>query len=288
VPTAAVQADIVVLKSGKQIKGEVLVKNSEVVIIRNESGARFQFPAGEVTEIRAEEREEVPQSEKTEVKKEAETKEKDNTAEKKTAESKPAEGKVTEKAVRQQQKHPVALRIMLSGGASCLSNGKTGGMAEAEFRIGSRDLANRRIFVGGSVGWHGTFFAAQTDDLLIEEGELRASVAGPRHYIPLQAVVSVPLMQGKHAPEIGATLGYGFCSNSRQSGVSNMGASGLTGGVELSWRCQVNAKTAFLLGWQTHFQQTTCTMTEAVDGGVYSRSARCTLINTGMILSLQF
>ena len=285
-------ADIVVLKSGSKMKGEVLVRNSDVVIIRNEAGARFQFPASEVIDIQ---KEEPPQTQP-----EAEPQEAGAPARKSDRTSRPAEQTQAASASSgraQAEKHPVALRIALSAGAACLSGGNSAALLEADFCIGSRNLAGKRIFLGGSIGWHGALFAAQPQ-VASSDGQT-ALVAGARHFIPLQAVVSVPLMQGRHAPEIGASFGYGFCTGGRNGGLTPTSHGGLTGGIELSWRCQLKPNTAFLLGWHTQFQQTSCTVKEVVDGTSYTHSVvptasssttavPCTLILTGLKLSLQF
>jgi len=287
-----VHGDIVVLKSGSRMKGEVLVRNSDVVIIRNEAGSRFQFPASEVVEIQKEEPPKTP----------AVTQEEDKG---KKAKTKPAAQKTEpeHKAAvpadtKHEEKHPVALRIALSAGAACLSGGNSAALLEADFCIGSRNLAGRRIFLGGSIGWHGAFFA-DAAQAAVSTNERTTFVAGARHFVPLQAVVSVPLMQGKHAPEIGVSLGYGFCTGSGKGGLTPTSHGGLTGGADVSWRWQMKPNSALLLGWHAQFQQTSCTVREAVDGTTYTHSVvptgasgttavPCTLILTGIKLALQF
>lgn len=292
----AAHADIVVLKSGSRMKGEVLVRNSEVVIIRNEAGARFQFPASEVVEIQQEEQ---PQEQPAARQKDGNGKaaRAKNTGSATAANAGTDNTPSVKESKAQVEKHPVALRVALSAGAACLSGGNSAALLEADFCIGSRNLAGRRIFLGGSIGWHGAFFAA-APQVSPSDGRTQF-IAGARHFIPLQAVVSVPLMQGRHAPEIGASLGYGFCTGNSRGGLTPTSHGGLTGGVSLSWRCQMKPNTALLLGWHTQFQQTACTVREVVDGASYTYSVvptasaattavPCTLILTGLQFSLQF
>ena len=46
------QAEVVVLRSGQQIKGEMLLNNDEVVILRQKNGLRYQYPKTEVVAIK--------------------------------------------------------------------------------------------------------------------------------------------------------------------------------------------------------------------------------------------
>ena len=48
-------AEVVTLRTGQMVKGEVLLQNEEVVIVRTKNGMRYQYPASEVVSIRAEE-----------------------------------------------------------------------------------------------------------------------------------------------------------------------------------------------------------------------------------------
>ena len=244
----ALHAEIIVLKSGQRMQGTILVHNHDVVILRNAAGERFQFPANDIQDILPDEQH---------IEQEAVT--------------------PTEKIKKNQ--HPVALRIVLGGGAAVIPNRHAGGSADAEFRIGTSDLAARRIFLGGSIGWHGAFFGNSTATD-IPTDDTRAVISGLIHFIPLQAVVSVPLLQSTHAPEIGMSLGYGFATGGNKGG--------MTGGLELSWRWQARPKTAFLLGWHAQFQQTSVTLNETLNGSPYSRTTGAVCILTGARLALQF
>ena len=45
------RAETLILRTGARVQGEILLQNEEVVIIRDASGARFQYPRAEVVEI---------------------------------------------------------------------------------------------------------------------------------------------------------------------------------------------------------------------------------------------
>ena len=46
-------AETIVLRTGARVKGEIVLQNADVVIVRDASGARFQYPRAEVQEILA-------------------------------------------------------------------------------------------------------------------------------------------------------------------------------------------------------------------------------------------
>ena len=231
-----VRAEVVVLQSGKTIQGEVLMQNDEVILLRDADGKRYQFPQAEIQSIQAD-----------------------------------SVGNNVSLATNNTQLSKVSLRLDVAGGALFVPSYNTGGFGSIDLAIGTRNLANHRIFLGGSIGYQFT----------------NSSVATPvahqsiNHFIPLMAVVSVPLMDGKHAPEIGAGLGYGFAVKSPKQG-------GMTAQLDLSWRYQYTVNSALLLGVRTRFQQAKVDYTEVVDGKEYnSPQGRC-LVSVGVHLSLLF
>ena len=44
-------AETLLLHTGARVKGEIVFRNEEVIIIRNADGARFQYPRADVKEI---------------------------------------------------------------------------------------------------------------------------------------------------------------------------------------------------------------------------------------------
>lgn len=231
-----VRADVVVLQSGQTMQGEIVMQNDEVILLRDAGGHRYQFLQSEVQSIQADS----------------------------VLSSAPLSTSDT-------QHSKVSLRLDVAGGALFVPSYNTGGFFSADLAIGTRNLANRRIFLGGSIGYQFT----------------NSSVATPvahqsiNHFIPLMAVVSVPLTEGKHAPEIGAGIGYGFAVKSPQKG-------GMTAQLDLSWRYQYSASSALLLGVRTRFQQAKVDYTEVIDEKEYnSTQGRC-FVSVGVHLSLLF
>ena len=58
--TTFVSAEVVRLKSGKTIEGTILFQNDEVIVIRDASGARFQYPKSEIEEEGEQDKEQAP------------------------------------------------------------------------------------------------------------------------------------------------------------------------------------------------------------------------------------
>ena len=239
---ATMQAEVVTLRSGKVMRGTIVLQNDEVLILRDESGARFQFPAAEVVKVETEEDVAAVEAEEP-----AQAKKK-----------KPArEASETEKASK------VALRLMLNGGGLCVPAECWGGSTGADLWIGSRRIGDRRVFIGGGIGVQAAFLPGRTNI-----------------YIPLQAVVSLPLIEGEHAPEVGAGIGYGFATQKRHGG--------LVAHVAMSWRYQFSEKSALLLGARVGFQADEYPVSETEDGTTYAGTMGRNLVSMGINIGLEF
>ncbi len=227
------RAEVITLRSGKVLRGAIILRNDEVLILRDQNGARFQYPAAEIVSVEDEATEaEAP------------------------AEAKP----VVEKKASQSR---VALRLTLNGGGAIVPGYNTGGGVGADLWIGSRRIGDKRVFLGGGVG-------VQTALLSDRNGI----------YIPLQVVMSMPLTDGKHAPEIGLGIGYGFTTHHTKGG--------LAAHLALSWRYQFAEKTALLLGARAAFQADEFTVTETLDDVAYSGSLGRSIVHVGLNLGIEF
>jgi len=227
--TIGVQAEVVVLQSGKTIEGEIIVVNEDIVMLKDPDGHKFQFPRSEVTEIRQSEQIIETQQESTSF----------------------------------SGKGNCALRIDMSGGALFVPSLANGGFGAVDIQIGTRSIGNQRVFLGGSVGYQ----AAVTNQLY--------------NFLPLMAVFSMPLMQGKHAPEIGAALGYGFA-------IKNPSKGGMVTKLDISWRYQYKASSALLLGVQARWQQADVQYTETIEGKEYVSTLGRNFVGLGLRLALEF
>jgi len=156
-----------------------------------------------------------------------------------------------------------ALRLDLSGGGLFIPSLHNGGCGTVDVQIGTRRIGNQRIFLGGGVGY-------------------QAAAAGELYnFLPLTMVVSVPLLTGKHSPELGAALGYGFA-------IKNPSMGGLVAKLDISWRYQYSASSALLLGVQTRFQQAEVKYIETIDNKDYQSTSGRNLVSLGLRMALEF
>lgn len=234
-----VMAETITLRSGKVLTGQVILQNDEVIILKDATGARFQFPMDDVERV-----------------------------EQTTAEAE--ENTIQVQPVETVSK--VAIRLNIMGGGSMIPDARndeigthrtlTGGNVHAEVQIGSRDLSNKRIFVGGSIGYEG---------VLVDK---------VYSLVPLKAVVSIPLMVATHAPEIGMNLGYAFGTGQIQGGI--------TGGIDVSWRYQITEKLVFLLGGYACCTQTRLPIEETINNQTYINHTGRAIVQLGIKTAFQF
>lgn len=205
------EASVITLRNGQQIKGEVVIQNEEVVIVRNAEGARFQYPASEVVSV----------TETESVSNESQEKE--------SSKPKPQGRKVT-------------LLVDLTGGGAIIPQEKAGGHIGGEFMIGSRYIGSKSVFIGGGIGVSGMFLGGKSYT-----------------FLPIQAAVNVPFIEGKHSPFAGAAVGYGF-------GVSRGTTGGIFTAAQVGYRYTINARSALLVSVRAQFQQAKIDATEVITG----------------------
>lgn len=123
---ASVHAEVIVLRSGQKVKGDILFQNEEVMIIRKKDGSRYQFPASEILRVETNAQDEHDDMEKT------------------------------ASAVRVRK---VDCYAAVDGGAAYLPYHGWGGTARLELMLGSHNLLGKRIFLGGSVGYQASVYA---------------------------------------------------------------------------------------------------------------------------------
>ena len=168
-------------------------------------------------------------------------------------------------APRNEDYRAVAVRLNVTGGAAVGRDEKASGMFAADLQVGSRRIGTYPVFLGGSVGYTGIF------------GHPLA------HFIPLQAVVSVPLpLRGQQGAgvETGISLGYGLATRK--------GYSGLTGSVNAGYRFPLSGQTNLIIGGSIRFLQTQRERTEILDGNDYTHAVGQVLWLMGANLCLQF
>ena len=96
------------------------------------------------------------------------------------------------------------------------------------------------------------------------------------------AVVSVPLMEGKHAPEAGVGLGYGVAVKKPVLG-------GICSRIDLSWRYQFSDKHALLLGVRANFQQAKVEDPELMPDNIsYTKQNTHNIVTVGIRMAIAF
>lgn len=224
--------EVVVLRSGQHVSGEIMVHNEEVVVIRTKSGTRFQYPASEVVAV---EQEQVQH---------------------------PADNEPV-KPVSSAAKH-VAIHAGVAGGAACLPMVGWGGYTGADLLVGTHSLMQRRILLGGGLGVHAAFV-----------GDNRYA------FIPLQLAAHIPLTGARHAPVMGMALGYGFS-------VSHNAKGGIYTGLDVGWKYCFSDKASLSLTADVQWQQLSVSVSEQVDGNLYSNYIGTNMLMLGLKLGVQF
>lgn len=123
-----------------------------------------------------------------------------------------------------------SLGIHVAGGLASMG-GKTGGSMAADFRLGANNVGKRQIFLGGQVGYRGLMMPGKTYSVL-----------------PIDIVMELPLVQAKHAPMLGANIGYGI-------GLGKDIRGGVNAGLTFGYRYHFSRTGAFHIGLQAEVQQ---------------------------------
>jgi len=146
---AGLHAEIIVLKTGAQIKGTVVFENEEVFIFRDAEGARFQYPRSEVSGV-------LPDEEPTDQKEDQD-----------------------DQKIRTAKKASILLEA--GGGAAFSPNDTVGGGFSVDLLFGSHHIGSRHIFVGGGLGYHGLFLGAAKYNFLPIQAAVRLPLTEEKH-----------------------------------------------------------------------------------------------------------
>jgi hypothetical protein len=143
------RAETIILRTGARVRGEILLQNEEVVIIRDASGARFQYPRAEVVEIiAAEEAEQEVQTEK------------------------PIEVSTQKKAT---------VLVEAAAGVSVLPEDTIGAVMSIDMLVGSHKIGDKHLFLGAGVGYHGFYLADEKYNFMPIEVALRMPLIEQKH-----------------------------------------------------------------------------------------------------------
>ena len=146
-------AETILLRTGARVSGTIIFQNEEVVVIRDASGARFQYPRNDVEAVLSD-----AEAAESEAKNEAEVPEDLEMPNKKAS-----------------------ILIELAGGAGLIPNEKTGGAASVDLLIGSHHIKDKHLFVGGGVGYHALFLGGDSYHFLPIQAALRMPMTEAKH-----------------------------------------------------------------------------------------------------------
>ena len=157
----------------------------------------------------------------------------------------------------------VTALLEVAFGAAYMPGEKTGLSGSADLLIGSHHIRDRHLFIGGGLGYHGIFLNKTYN------------------FLPVQVALRMPLIEQKHAPLFGVSLGYGVALSKQYVG-------GLYTGLDLGYRCQLNPKTAIGAVFFARFQQAKVDATEIIEDVEFTHRIGRNFITYGAKLTLYF
>lgn len=153
------------------------------------------------------------------------------------------------------------ISLELAGGAATRSNEKAGGGFGVDFLVGSHHIGDRHLFIGGGVGYHGLFIGGEK-----------------YNFLPIQAAIRLPILEQKHAPVFGASLGYGVALSKNYTG-------GIYAGLDFGYRCQLNPRSAVAILLFAQFHQAKVDIKQTVEEATFTNTAWRNMVNTGIKLA---
>lgn len=138
------------------------------------------------------------------------------------------------------------------------------GNAGIDLLAGTHHIKDRHVFIGAGVGYHGYF----------QDGY-------SYNFLPIEAKLSVPFMEAKHAPIFGIALGYGVALSKDYIG-------GIYTGIDFGYRYQINPKSALAVMAFASFQQARLNTTVTIEGNTYTRKAGRNFVSPGIKFALFF
>ena len=153
---AYAHAETLILRTGARVKGSIVFQNEEVVILRTEEGARFQYPRADIEQILSDE--EAASAEETASPEETETPNEEITTSKKAS-----------------------ILLEIAGGAAFQPKEAVGGAVSADLLVGSHHIGDRHLFVGGGIGYHGIFLGEDKYNFLPIQVAVRMPFTETKH-----------------------------------------------------------------------------------------------------------
>ena len=140
----------------------------------------------------------------------------------------------------------------------------TGGNAGVDFLAGTHHIKDKHIFIGAGIGYHGYFMDGYT-----------------YNFLPIEAKISVPFIEAKHAPLFGLAIGYGIALSKDYVG-------GIYTDLDFGYRYQINPKSALAVLVFASFQQARLKINETIDGSTYTNRTGRNFVTPGIKFALFF
>lgn len=243
----ALRAEVVVLRTGSTVEGTIVFQNEEVVIVKTYQGKRYQYPMNEVKEIR-------------------QTSSSANAVIDATSDAEPM-GDIPKRVV---------LAVEVSGGGNYLLRDMyAGGSVSGSLFVGTHNLLGRHIFLGGGLGYLGAFYPDASQEKTQQAKTQQTKSKQTYSFLPLTLVMRVPLMQQKHAPMVGAQIGYGVALSKDYLG-------GLHAGLNIGYCYRISEQQSLYVAADVLLQQAYLTTNATITDEQYTynyqqRAGHCLL-----------
>lgn len=180
-------AETVLLRTGARVEGEIIFQNEEVVIVRDASGARFQYPKSDVEQILSAEEESKDEG----------------------ISGLEDEGKVEGEEIAVSKKASILLE--LGGGAACVPGEAVGGGFGVDLLVGSHHIGSRHLFIGGGLGYHGMFIGAEQYNFLPIQAAFRMPLTEEKHAPVFGVAVGYGIaLSGDYTGGLYAGMDFGY------------------------------------------------------------------------------
>ena len=100
-------------------------------------------------------------------------------------------------------------------------------------------------------------------------------------FLPIQLVARIPLLQQKHAPMVGLSLGYGVALSKDYQG-------GLYAGANIGYCYRLSAKSSLYIAADVQWQQAKIEVKETIEDTSFTNHTGRSILHAGVRLGLFF
>lgn len=185
-------------------------------------------------------------------------------------------------ATTEQGSKKATLAVEVNIGGANIAKARAAGMGYGgHLMIGTHNMLNKGIFLGGSIGYTGQsmHLAATENAQSTTTGYATNKDKVDYHFLPIALAARIPLLKAKHSPMIGMDLGYGVALSKEYIG-------GMYSGLNIGYKYCMNQKQSLYIAANCSFQQAFIQSTETIEGNTYSiKNGQC-LIQYGLKVSV--